>query len=99
MALAASSKLRFRIDYVLHRGKRIAPRVADRVNEEQRDKTPSGLWPSDHAGVLGGVRFGLPKGGVSAAADDVFVGQTSVASGTFKTKGNGLADWLYNATA
>ena len=94
------SKLRFRIDYVLHRGKRIAPRVADRVNEEQRDKTPSGLWPSDHAGVLGGVRFGLPKGGgVSAAADDVLMGQASVSTGTFKTKGNGLADWLNNATA
>jgi endonuclease/exonuclease/phosphatase family metal-dependent hydrolase len=81
-----NSKLTFRIDYVLYRGKRLAPRVADRVNEEQDDKTPSGLWPSDHAGVFAGIRYGLPKGGVSASVDDVLVGQASVRAGTFQTK-------------
>jgi endonuclease/exonuclease/phosphatase family metal-dependent hydrolase len=93
------SKLRFRIDYVLYRGKRLAPWAADRVNEEQRDKTPSGLWPSDHAGVIGAIRYGLPRGAASAAADDVLVGQASVTSGTFKTKGKALADWLNDTSS
>lgn len=37
---------------------------AERVGEEQADRTPSGLWPSDHAGVVAQLRIapgvGLP---------------------------------------
>jgi hypothetical protein len=31
--------------------------AADRVGEEPADKTPSGLWPSDHAGVVARMHF------------------------------------------
>ncbi|MER6995969.1 endonuclease/exonuclease/phosphatase family protein [Streptomyces sp. NPDC000410] len=46
-----TSTLRQRIDYVLFRNGPTAVK-ADLVGEEQSDRTPSGLWPSDHAGVL-----------------------------------------------
>ncbi|MEV8530287.1 endonuclease/exonuclease/phosphatase family protein [Streptomyces sp. NPDC051211] len=46
----AASSLTQRIDYVLFRGKVTALKT-DRVGAEQADRTPSGLWPSDHAGV------------------------------------------------
>jgi endonuclease/exonuclease/phosphatase family metal-dependent hydrolase len=39
-----------RIDFVLTRGG-IAASSANRVGHEPEDRTPSGLWPSDHAGV------------------------------------------------
>ena len=47
----ANSTLTDRIDLVLFRG---ALAVADvsLVGNQQTDRTPSGLWPSDHAGVL-----------------------------------------------
>lgn len=45
-----TSSLTQRIDYVLFRGK-VTARATDRVGESQADRTPSGLWPSDHAGV------------------------------------------------
>ncbi|MEU9304685.1 endonuclease/exonuclease/phosphatase family protein [Streptomyces sp. NPDC048269] len=48
--LNTTSKLTQRIDYVLFRGS-ITARASDRVGEAQADRTPSGLWPSDHAGV------------------------------------------------
>ena len=44
------SKLSERIDFVLLRGDLVGKK-ADRIGEEVADKTPSGLWPSDHAGV------------------------------------------------
>jgi endonuclease/exonuclease/phosphatase family metal-dependent hydrolase len=49
--LNANSTLTDRIDLVLFRG---ALAVADvsLVGNQQTDRTPSGLWPSDHAGVL-----------------------------------------------
>ena len=31
------------------------------VGEESQDRTPSGLWPSDHAGLVGSIR--IPGGG------------------------------------
>ena len=40
-----------RIDLVLTRGRLRAVRV-DVVGEEASDRTPGGLWPSDHAGVV-----------------------------------------------
>jgi endonuclease/exonuclease/phosphatase family metal-dependent hydrolase len=47
-----------RIDYVLVRGG-IRVAGADVVGEEPDDRTPSGLWPSDHAGVV--ATLALPK--------------------------------------
>jgi endonuclease/exonuclease/phosphatase family metal-dependent hydrolase len=40
-----------RIDLVLYRGN-LRARSMDRVGISQTDRTPSGLWPSDHAGVV-----------------------------------------------
>jgi hypothetical protein len=39
-----------RIDYVLTRGG-ITASSANRIGHEPEDRTPSGLWPSDHVGV------------------------------------------------
>jgi endonuclease/exonuclease/phosphatase family metal-dependent hydrolase len=33
---------------------------AETVGDEARDKTPSGLWPSDHAGVVARIPLALP---------------------------------------
>jgi endonuclease/exonuclease/phosphatase family metal-dependent hydrolase len=51
------SMLSRRIDLVMYRGKSFRPADAELVGEAAADKTPSGLWPSDHAGVV--VRFDL----------------------------------------
>jgi len=45
------SALDERIDFVFHRGG-IKTLSADVVGDELADRTASGLWPSDHAGVL-----------------------------------------------
>ncbi|MGW7285167.1 endonuclease/exonuclease/phosphatase family protein [Streptomyces sp. NPDC054847] len=45
-----TSSLSQRIDYVLLRGN-VTARTANMVGHTQADRTPSGLWPSDHAGV------------------------------------------------
>lgn len=44
------STLTRRIDHVLFRG-HITARSAHTVGDTQAERTPSGLWPSDHAGV------------------------------------------------
>ncbi|WP_338932449.1 endonuclease/exonuclease/phosphatase family protein [Streptomyces netropsis] len=46
-----TSSLTQRIDYVLFRGNGVTALASDRVGDTQADRTPSGLWPSDHAGV------------------------------------------------
>ncbi|MFI1285866.1 endonuclease/exonuclease/phosphatase family protein [Streptomyces sp. NPDC020858] len=51
-----TSSLTQRIDYVLHRGK-ITAVATDRLGESRADRTPSGLWPSDHAGVRSVLRL------------------------------------------
>lgn len=51
------SRLTSRIDAILFRGKRMGAVAADRVGEDPADKTPSGLWPSDHAGVTSTITF------------------------------------------
>lgn len=60
----AESELDERIDLILVRDGFDHPRVritggvhADIVGEEQADRTPSGLWPSDHAGVAAILRL------------------------------------------
>jgi endonuclease/exonuclease/phosphatase family metal-dependent hydrolase len=49
-----------RIDLVLYRGG-FAPSSVDIVGEDPADRTASGVWPSDHAGVTGALQ--LPGGG------------------------------------
>lgn len=58
------SLLSQRIDLVLFRG---AFQVADIavVGDEENDRTPSGLWPSDHAGVVAALR--IPKTHVASS--------------------------------
>jgi endonuclease/exonuclease/phosphatase family metal-dependent hydrolase len=46
-----NSTLSARIDAVFFRGKRTGATEADTVGDTRSDKTPSGLWPSDHAAV------------------------------------------------
>ena len=48
--LNPASMLSLRIDLVLVRGDLHAARIG-LVGDRQEDRTPSGLWPSDHAGV------------------------------------------------
>lgn len=45
-----------RIDLLLFRGS-VSAVDADVVGDELGDRTPSGLWPSDHAGLM--ARIGL----------------------------------------
>ena len=45
------SLLTERIDFVLFRGD-FAVHSVEVVGDEPVDRTPSGLWPSDHAGVV-----------------------------------------------
>jgi endonuclease/exonuclease/phosphatase family metal-dependent hydrolase len=59
--LNAASLLDQRIDIVFSRGPWSAL-DADIVGEEQADRTsPTGLWPSDHAGVVAELRLDLPR--------------------------------------
>lgn len=58
----ATSQLDERIDLVLFRGAFHAG-AADVVGDEPADRTPSGLWPSDHAGVSAALF--LPRPGRS----------------------------------
>ncbi|WP_328969483.1 endonuclease/exonuclease/phosphatase family protein [Streptomyces sp. NBC_00239] len=51
-----ASQLTQRIDYVLYRGD-ITARATQRVGARQADRTPSGLWPSDHAGLKSLLRL------------------------------------------
>jgi endonuclease/exonuclease/phosphatase family metal-dependent hydrolase len=46
-----------RIDVVLTKGALTAA-TAQRVGVTTRERTPSGLWPSDHSGVWAAVRIG-----------------------------------------
>jgi endonuclease/exonuclease/phosphatase family metal-dependent hydrolase len=53
--LLGSSPLDKRIDFVLTRG--LTAVKAEVVGEEEEDRTASGLWPSDHAGVVARLRL------------------------------------------
>lgn len=54
--LNSDSMLDRRIDLILYRGDADAT-SARRVGESREDRTPSGLWPSDHAGVKAKIRL------------------------------------------
>jgi hypothetical protein len=62
--LNAASKLFHRIDFVLYRdafttanGTFQGSSHAELVGESGADKTSTGLWPSDHAGVMAELRI------------------------------------------
>jgi len=50
------SKLSQRIDYVFSRG--LSPEETRLVGDKPNSRTPSGLWPSDHAGVVATLERG-----------------------------------------
>ena len=50
------SQLFVRIDLILFRGDFKVKKV-DVVGEEQEDRTPTALWPSDHAGVFASLHL------------------------------------------
>jgi endonuclease/exonuclease/phosphatase family metal-dependent hydrolase len=56
--LNATSALAFRIDHVLT-SEGFRTLSAQVLGDETRDKTPSGLWPSNHAGVV--AKLNLPS--------------------------------------
>jgi endonuclease/exonuclease/phosphatase family metal-dependent hydrolase len=57
--LNPTSLLSMRVDLILYRGC-FSVRDIKIVGDKPSDRTPSGLWPSDHAGVVAGLR--LPHG-------------------------------------
>ena len=64
-----ASTLFHRIDFVFYRdehtragGNFQGSIHIDRIGEEQIDRTPSGLWPSDHAGLAAELRIAPGKG-------------------------------------
>jgi endonuclease/exonuclease/phosphatase family metal-dependent hydrolase len=54
--LNPTSLLSTRVDLILYRGD-MSVRDIKLVGHLPSDKTPSGLWPSDHAGVVAGLRL------------------------------------------
>jgi endonuclease/exonuclease/phosphatase family metal-dependent hydrolase len=58
--LGPVSLFRMRIDLVLFRGPMTAE-SAFLVGNQETDRTPSGLMPSDHAGVVATIRLGVPQ--------------------------------------
>jgi endonuclease/exonuclease/phosphatase family metal-dependent hydrolase len=55
--LNASSNLSERIDYVLYKGAGLSTNGSVLVGWAQIGRTPSGLWPSDHAGVVSEIKL------------------------------------------
>lgn len=68
-----TSMLDERIDYVFVRGA-LTPSAAERLGAVESERTPSGLWPSDHAGVeatLATSSSSLPSGSGAALRSSV----------------------------
>jgi endonuclease/exonuclease/phosphatase family metal-dependent hydrolase len=57
--LRGGSSLETRIDLVMHRGRKVRAKATDLFGDEEPEKTGSGLWASDHAGVFSRVRIGV----------------------------------------
>jgi len=60
---SGTSMLSRRLDYVWVRpdaGRRVGPVVMTVFGDELKERTTSGLWPSDHGGLFGGLAL-LPK--------------------------------------
>jgi endonuclease/exonuclease/phosphatase family metal-dependent hydrolase len=56
-----TSQLSERIDAVFLRGSRTGVLAADTIGDTPADKTPAGLWPSDHAGVTATISLNRPR--------------------------------------
>ena len=56
----AESRLTVRIDLVLFRGD-VTSKKVDVIGDREEDRTESGLWPSDHAGVVARIKIGPLK--------------------------------------
>ena len=54
------SKLDHRIDYVLYQPRGVEAVAAEVLGEELDDRTPTGLWASDHAGVVATLHLAHP---------------------------------------
>jgi endonuclease/exonuclease/phosphatase family metal-dependent hydrolase len=54
------SKLDHRVDYVLYQPRGLEAVAAEVIGEELDDRTPTGLWPSDHAGVVATLQLAHP---------------------------------------
>jgi endonuclease/exonuclease/phosphatase (EEP) superfamily protein YafD len=54
------SKLDHRIDYVLYQPRGVEAVAVEVLGEELDDRTPTGLWPSDHAGVVATLHLAHP---------------------------------------
>lgn len=54
------SLLDHRIDYVLYQPRAVEALEADVIGDELNDRTFSGLWPSDHAGVVATLHLARP---------------------------------------
>jgi endonuclease/exonuclease/phosphatase family metal-dependent hydrolase len=57
-----TSQLSARIDAIFFRGKRMGATAADTLGDTPADKTSSGLWPSDHAGVVTTIDLARRRG-------------------------------------
>ncbi|MCF3133959.1 endonuclease/exonuclease/phosphatase family protein [Streptomyces olivochromogenes] len=51
------SKLSARIDYVFYQPAHLSAASAHLIGDKVRDRTPKGLWPSDHAGLVVGLHL------------------------------------------
>ena len=58
--LPFTSVLQDRIDFVMYRGP-FTTLSAETVGDNPAQKTQSGLWPSDHAGVIARLRLPEPE--------------------------------------
>jgi hypothetical protein len=56
----SASTLNSRIDLIMFKGN-FAVKQNDIVGESTKDKTSSGLWPSDHAGVVTSLKLTVPS--------------------------------------
>ncbi|WP_225101690.1 endonuclease/exonuclease/phosphatase family protein [Streptomyces sp. CoH27] len=60
------SKLDHRIDYVFYQPPRLSAVVAKVIGDRANERTPNGLWPSDHAGVSVSMHLSTTKAGSPA---------------------------------
>ena len=79
----SSSELDLRIDWILYKGNALNAKTSTRMGEETADKTPSGLWPSDHAGVFTHFRL-RASAELSSLDDDALTGSAALPRNTFR---------------
>lgn len=70
------SSLFARIDYILFKNGWM-PVKADNVGEKQQDRTDTGLWPSDHAGVTATLKLGCRSYGLAVMSRQISIDDPS----------------------